>query len=191
MNEIFIGIQWYLTIAYYLWLTSISHATKSFFFLIFSFFFFVPLRQRVFVFLFLFFFPYLFLFFVWIFSNFSILTHTNSLLWSCLYIKFKKKVVYTYNKAQKESLWHKTLFECLLYTFVICIYMYQFCFLLTFSFCVWIFSNFSLKHKLFLKIWICKVYQQRIDVYHFVLNSIIFVCLQKKKKINKLFLFEI
>ena len=57
-------------------------------------------------------FSFLFFFFfsvcVGIFSNFSILSFNSLKL-------FFFKVVYTYNKAQKESLWHKTLFECLLY----------------------------------------------------------------------------
>ena len=45
---------------------------------------------------------------VWIFSNFSILSFNSHKL------SFFE-VVYTYNKAQKESLRHKTLFDCLLY----------------------------------------------------------------------------
>ena len=75
---------------------------------------------------------------VWIFSNFSILSFNSHKL-------FFFEVVYTYNKAQKESLWHKTLFECLLYiplSFVSTCIRFFFFFLLIFSFCVWIFSNF-------------------------------------------------
>ena len=84
---------------------NITRLKIFFFFLIFSFFFFVPLHQRVSVFLFFFFF---FSVCVGIFSNFSILSFNSHKL-----VFFE--VVYTYNKAQKESLWHKTLFECLLY----------------------------------------------------------------------------
>ena len=80
-----------------------------FFFLIFSFFFFVPLHQRVSIFLFLLFFPLTFpstFFFFW--------------------------VVYTNNKAQKESLWHKPLFE--------------FLFILhgSIHFCIWCFSFYKI-----------------------------------------------
>ena len=110
VNEIFIGIQWYLTIAYHLWLTSISRASKSIFLLlllllllIFSSFIFVPLHQRVFVFLFLFlFFSLSFPFLCGYLQTFQFsLTHSFF------------EVVYRNNKAQKESLLHKPLFEWL------------------------------------------------------------------------------
>ena len=113
MNVIFIEIQWCLIIVYYLWLTSISHASKSVFVYLFIYLFFI----NIFLLLFcsfctniccFFFFSYLFLlhFCVWIFSNFLVFTHTNSFF-------FFFEVVYMNNKVQKDSLRHKPLFECL------------------------------------------------------------------------------
>ena len=109
VNEIFIGIQWYLTVAYYLWLTSISRASKSVFPFFFFFFglsfppFFVPLHQRVSVFIFIF-------FFFLIFSSF-LCGYFQTFQFSLTHSFFE--VLYRNNKAQKESLWHKPLFEWL------------------------------------------------------------------------------
>ena len=97
VNKIFLGIQWYLTSAYYLWLTSISHASISFFFF-FSLYFpssFLFLCTDVYLFFFFFsFFPYLFLFFfffcAWIFSNFSVLSFKSHKLF---FLKFSIRLI--------------------------------------------------------------------------------------------------
>ena len=98
---------------------------------------FVPLHQRVSVFLFLF----LFFFFwvcVWIFSNFSILSFNSHKLF---FLKLSIRII----KPKRNH------FGIKLYLSVCCIYLCHlylrvsgfFFFLLIFSFCVWIFSNFA------------------------------------------------
>ena len=57
----------------------------------------------------------------------------------------------------------------------------RFFFWLIISFCVWIFSNFSLKHKFFLKDLNLRSLSIANWCLSFCLNSIIFVCLQNKK----------
>ena len=57
-------------------------------------------------------------------------------------------------RPKRNPSWHKTLFECLLYTFVICIYVYQFFFFFffwayLFLLCMDIFKLFSQTQTLF------------------------------------------
>ena len=113
---------------------------------------FLFLCTNVYLFFFFFsFFPYLFLFFffcVWMFSNFSVLSFNSHKLF---FLKLSIRII----KPKRNHFGIKLYLSvcCIPLSFVsTCISFFFFFFGLIFSFCVWIFSNFSVKHKLFLKI---------------------------------------
>ena len=96
---------------------------------------------------FLFFLIFSFFFFVWIFSNFSVLSFNSHKLF---FFKLSIRII----KPKRNHFGIKLYLSvcCIILSFVsTCISFFLF-FLLIFSFFVWIISNFSVKHKLFLKI---------------------------------------
>ena len=149
VNEIFIGIQWYLTIAYYLWLTSISHASKSFFFF-----------PYIFILLFCSFAPTC----IWFSSFFFLFLGVCGDIFKLSILSFNSHKLFFLKLSIRIIKPKRNHFGIKLYLSVCCIPLsfVSTCisfFLLIISFCVWIFSNFSVKHKLFFKIWIWEVYQ--------------------------------
>ena len=174
VNEIFIEIQWYLTIFYYLWLNSISRASKIYSHFFFSHLFlllfcsFAP-TYVLFLFLFNFFHIFSFFFFFFFFFVFGYFqTFQFSLTQTLFFWKLSIDSIETIKPKRSHFGINLYLSVCsyfmglFIYVFCVSIFTIYLChlhqpvlgfffflsFFLIFSIFVWIFSNFSLKHKL-------------------------------------------